>query len=53
MLFYAGLVSCCSLQQVRADGGRSRPYKATGGWAGAIVIIRAGRTTLMDYEHGP
>ena len=27
--------------------------EATGGWAGAIVIIRAGRTTLLDYEHGP
>jgi hypothetical protein len=29
------------------------PVEATGGWAGAIVIIRAGQTTLVDYEHGP
>ena len=52
MLFYAGLVSCCSLQQVGADGGRSRPCGGDGR-LGAIVIIRAGRTTLLDYEHGP
>ena len=30
MLFYAGLVSCCSLQQVGADGGRSRPCGGDG-----------------------
>ena len=48
MLFYAGLVSCCSLQQVGADGGRSRPCGGDGE-AGPEPSLLSGLGELLSW----